>query len=219
MHQLVAIDFSISSTAMSIRKDGVDYHFSFVPNYDQTSSKFKVHRQLDPLVKIVSYEKAEKVEGYSEGELVKLQNAQNLAKAICAEITGAGALKPRVAFEGFSFGSRGSSFIDLIVFNTFAKKHIMDTYFCPIEVGSPATIKKHFCGKGNATKAEMFSRFAQVPGHLRDLIVSVIGEIDPEKEPPKPIDDIVDSVAILNWMSGAPPCAPQAQARKKVQKK
>jgi hypothetical protein len=220
MHQLVAVDFSMSSTAVSVRKDNTITIFSFVPNYDPKLSKFRLHGSLAPHVQVIGYERAEKVDGYSENEAIKLGNAQNLAKAIVMAIRSTGVLKPRVAFEGFSFGSRGSSFIDLIVFNTFAKKQIMDHFFCPIEVISPATIKRHFSGKGNATKSEMFQAFLERPSSFRDHVSSLVGPLAPEKDPPKPIDDVVDSLAILGWMSGEEPKAQEkAPKAKKAPKK
>lgn len=196
MRELVSIDFSITSTAMVIDRRGELLHFVFVPAVDKTS-KFKVHRALEGLVEVVEYgAKPVTADEYALRDAEKLAGAQRLSAAIVGviarECTG-----PRVVFEGFSFASKGASFIDLIVYNSFAKKAIMDRFGQCVSVLAPGTIKSRYSGKGNNKKPEMYEAFLRrEAGPLRDAILSVVGPYSPAMKLPKPVDDLVDAVAI-----------------------
>ena len=120
-----------------------------------------------------------------------------------ADVIGRRCTDPQVTFEGFSYASKGSSFIDLIVFNSFAKKAIIDRFGCRIAVLAPGTIKKRYSGKGNSRKPEMYQAFLErESGPLRDAVYGLVGDYSADMKIPKPIDDLVDAVAIAGIVSG-----------------
>ena len=107
-------------------------------------------------------------------------------------------------FEGFSFGSKGNSFIDLIEFNSMLRHAlVMATSPENIHVISPSDNKKIFSGKGNADKSLMLSAFLEKehvsePG-LKDYVSKNLSNLYVEKDNSikKPIDDIIDSYALV----------------------
>lgn len=92
--------------------------------------------------------------------------------------------------EGYSLGAT-SGLVFNIAENTSLLKQYMDTHSIPFQTPTPSQVKKNFTGKGNSKKdamvAEFYKRFPD--GKLHELIGI--------KEMAKPIDDIVDSCAVL----------------------
>ena len=95
-----------------------------------------------------------------------------------------------VCIEGYSMGAT-SGLVFNIAENTSLLKQYMWSQKIPFTTPTPSQVKKNFTGKGNAKKdamvAEFYRRFPD--GHLHELIGI--------KEMAKPIDDIVDSCAVL----------------------
>lgn len=196
MRELVSIDFSINSTAMVIDRRGELLYFVFVPCMDK-SAKFKAHRALAGVVEVVEYgSRGATASAYAEKDAEKLAGAQRLSADV-VRVIARECESPRVVFEGFSFASKGASFIDLIVYNSFAKKAIMDRFGACVSVLAPGTIKSRYSGKGNNKKPEMYEAFLRrESGALRDAILAVAGPYRPDMKLPKPVDDLVDAVAI-----------------------
>jgi hypothetical protein len=201
MPERVSIDFSMTSTAMVVDVDGVLTHHIFVPEIDK-GAKYKGHRAIEHLVEILVYGTSGRGAAFSDREADKLEDAQRLS-CMVADVIARRCTDPKVTFEGFSYASKGSSFIDLIVFNSFAKKAIIDRFGCRIAVLAPGTIKKGYSGKGNSRKPEMYQAFlARESGPLRDAVFGLVGEYSPDMKVIKPIDDLVDAVAIATIGSG-----------------
>jgi Holliday junction resolvasome RuvABC endonuclease subunit len=95
-----------------------------------------------------------------------------------------------VCIEGYSMGATAGLVFN-IAENTSLLKQYMWSQKIPFTTPTPSQVKKNFTGKGNAKKdamvAEFYRRFPD--GKLHELIGI--------KEMAKPIDDIVDSCAVL----------------------
>ena len=197
----VSIDFSMTSTAMVVEVGGHRSHHIFVPEMGK-GAKYKGHRAIEHLVEIHAYGTSGRGAAFSDREADKLEDAQRLS-AMVADTIARTCVDPRVTFEGFSYASKGSSFLDLVVFNSFCKKAIMDRFGCRIAVLAPGTIKKQYSGKGNNRKPEMYQAFLErESGPLRDAVYALVGDYSPDMKLPKPIDDLVDAVAIAGIVSG-----------------
>ena len=193
---IIGIDFSINSTSVCLRGEETRF-FSFVPNYRSNLSGFKVHNQLSDLIEVVSYAKESSSKDSIEDQSIKLSNADILSYTIMKSITPFVKDVPEIRIEGFSFGSKGNSFIDLITYNTFLKVKMIQEWGHCISVISPKTNKKLFSGNGNASKCDMLRKFIE---KNQDPLQQRFLEMDLNKEGefniPKPIDDLVDSWAL-----------------------
>lgn len=210
---LIGIDFSINSTAITIKNDSGDYQwFVFVPNYKQGKKCFKVHENLEHdltsrYFTICSYEK-ETIYDKDTEQKIKMKNAYNLSEVIVSTILKekekSQEVISQIFIEGYSFASKGKAFIDLVTFNTFLKVKLIQNFGYCLSVVPPMTIKKNFTGKGNASKCEMVTRYLNetINNEKATIFQTLLKNEIPkwqEKEYviPKPIDDIIDSIAIL----------------------
>jgi hypothetical protein len=194
---IIGIDFSINSTAVCLKtEDGIRL-FSFVPNYKKTLSAFKIHEEISEVVDVVSYKKDPSSKDPIEDQAIKLSNADVLSYTIIRTIKPFVTEIPDIRIEGFSFGSKGNSFIDLITYNTFLKtKLILEWGHC-ISVVSPKTVKKMYTGNGNASKVDMVKKYLELgSGNFYEKLKSLNLKLEENSTIPKPIDDLVDSVAL-----------------------
>ena len=197
----IGIDFSINSTAVTINKDGELTIFSFVPNYRSELAGSKMHKALSDLIYVISYEKGGNTKDALADQRIKLLNADNLSDKILEAIKPIILEIPEIRIEGFSFGSKGNSFIDLVSFNTFLKVKLIQTYGHCIDVVPPKSLKKTYTGNGNASKCDMLRKFLEVKDTpFKERLVELGLDRVEEFTLPKPIDDIIDSIA-LSWVS------------------
>jgi hypothetical protein len=108
----------------------------------------------------------------------------------------------KIALEGFSYGSTGNSFIDIIQYNTFLRSSLLNVYGADkIYIMQPSHVKK-LAGKGNANKHYMVNAFQSNildDQSLEDTTLwNWLKDKDYSEKIPKPIDDLVDSYFILN---------------------
>lgn len=96
--------------------------------------------------------------------------------------------------EGYSFGA-SSGLVFNIAENASLIKQYMDVNGIKFSTPTPSQVKKNFTGKGNAKKEMMVDKFYQEFPHIK------LHEILGIKEMTKPIDDIVDSYAVLRCHS------------------
>lgn len=197
----IGIDFSINSTAVAINKDGELTIFSFVPNYRSELAGSKMHKALSDMISVISYEKGGNTKDPLADQRIKLQNADNLSYQIIEAIKPFIVETPQIRIEGFSFGSKGNSFIDLVSFNTFLKVKLIQAYGHCIDVVPPKSLKKIYTGNGNASKCDMLRKFLEVKDTPFKLRLVELG-LDRAEEFTlvKPIDDIIDAIA-LSWVS------------------
>lgn len=193
----IGIDFSINSTAITINDNGNIKMFSFVPNYKPESTAFKNHKALSDLIEIRSYEKANSSKNPIEDQAIKLKNANSLSDSIIEAISPFVTDNPQIRIEGFSFGSKGNSFIDLITYNTFLKVKLIQKWGHCISVIPPKSLKKLYTGNGNASKCGMLSYYLLNNGEVFAERLREMGlEREGEFVVPKPIDDVIDSIAL-----------------------
>lgn len=191
---IIGIDFSINSTAVSILNCDDLHVFSFVPNLQKGKAAYKIHENLEPEIKLVSYDKLEYTKNSIEDQKIKLKNAESLVEQIINQISSFSPIEIRI--EGFSYASKGNSFIDLIVFNTYLKVKLIDKYGHIISVIPPKTLKKSYTGNGNATKCDMLRKFINEEIELSKKISQLNIVKEEEFKIQKPIDDIVDAFAL-----------------------
>lgn len=199
----IGIDFSINSPAICIFEEST---YNFIGFYNQEGKKFekkdpsdyKYHRSLLDLedVDIMHFNRRRKHENYSIDQRQKIEDSHTLGKHI-SEVVGIETCK--IGIEGYSYGSKGNSFIDLISFNSVMRHVLYMETKSEIIVKTPSQIKI-LAGKGNANKGMMYEYFCQ--NTTKDLNIEkssfwkwcveqkFLGEI------PKPVDDLVDSYFI-----------------------
>jgi len=136
-------------------------------------------------------------------EREKLTDGQNIADLISnILITLYGTQNHKIALEGFSYGSKGNSFIDIVQYNTFLRNEIVNGWGVEnISIYQPSHVKK-LAGKGNANKHYMVKAFQDDVFNDKDLRKTDLWKWTQDKDftekIPKPIDDLVDAYFILN---------------------
>jgi hypothetical protein len=197
---IVGIDFSINSTAVCIKMGEKHHLFSYVPNYITGKTAFKIHDSLKGIVITQGYVKAPKAKDSIEEQYNKLLNADQLSDIIMMTFEYMGISQTdvqEIRIEGFSYGSKGNSFIDLITYNTFLKVKLIQKFGHIIKVVPPKTLKKAYTDNGNATKCDMLRTFlgksnSRLSDKIREMNIVKEGEFNI----PKPLDDLVDSIGL-----------------------
>lgn len=195
----IGIDFSINSTAITVlHDDGHREYFSFVPNYQPKKAAFKYHSEFSDLISVISYEKLECVKNNIQDQQIKIQNAANLSKAIIDTLDVEFCNCNRINIEGFSFASKGNSFVDMIQYNTFLKARLLLDYNQLLFSIPPKSLKKLFTGNGDASKGNMIQFYIDnYPSELSERINELRLDLgNKSAKIPKPFDDLIDSIAL-----------------------
>ena len=95
-----------------------------------------------------------------------------------------------VQIEGYAMGA-SSGLVFQIAENTGLLKHYMWKAGIKFDAIAPTAVKKSFTGKGNAKKEQMIEEFTRRTG------VDISQMIGVNSPTTKPVDDLVDSYAIL----------------------
>ena len=194
---IIGIYFSINSTALVIKTEKGHIYFSFVPNYNEKLKAFSIHEELKSPLIVRSYKKDNPIKNAVEDQSIKLRNADKLSDEIIDSLKILDIIPTEIRIEGFSYGSSGNSFIDLITFNTFLKVKLIKAYGHIIKVVPPKTLKKAYTGNGNASKCDMLRSYIEKgEGKLHSKIRSLGIVKEEEFKIPKPIDDIIDAIAL-----------------------
>ena len=208
----IGIDFSINSPSMMYCKDDEEYHFvSFFNDEgkDWKNSKaktFRYHNLLfeNNVVEMIPYTRLTISKDYRQEQKDKMADAMKLALLVINKIKSIVSEDEdvKIGLEGFSFGSKGASYIDLIMYNCFLRYKIVET-FGPdsLVIVSPSEGKKLFSGKGNANKEKMIESF--ISNFIGDEKIENTelwkfcssNELDYNNI--KPIDDLIDSCGIF----------------------
>ena len=198
---IVGIDFSINSTALAIKIGKDTLLFSFVPNYKPGKAAFKVHDALKEIITTVGYTKEASSKDSLEDQCIKLRNADNLSNEILTifKLLSLEDQITEIRIEGFSYASKGNSFIDLITFNTFLKVKLIQKFGHIIKVVPPKTLKKAYTGNGNASKCDMVRHYMN---SSNEKLQQKILEMNIVKEDdfviPKPLDDLIDAIGLTS---------------------
>ena len=204
----IGIDFSLNSPAVTVETEKEIRFFSFfnVDNYEwdrpNPLKKFKMHNEISSYVCMKPYSRQKNSQWtYAEEQSAKMSDAEFISKYIINTLDEYLTSDTIVSLEGFAFASSGSSFIDLILFNSFLRKDLIDKIGSEhVEIVAPASAKK-LAGKGNADKEYMVNAF------LNDVLndnkltntdfYKYLSSIEIDFKNIKPIDDIVDSYFIM----------------------
>lgn len=207
----VGIDFSLNSPSITIRQSNNEYTFISLFNNDGKKWKEKNlktytnHKNLydNNIVIIKDYEREITSNDYSIKEQQKMNDAIKLANLVVSTLNEYIIDKESrviISIEGFSYNSQGMSYIDLIMYNSFLRKVLVETYgFENVIVIAPKSAKK-FAGKGNADKNYMINAFKT--NTLKDTIIlysslfKYVNSEDFDVEHIKPVDDLIDSYFI-----------------------
>ena len=208
------IDFSLNSPGTCTQDHKGKYTFITFFNYgnriwDEEGRKipksFSVHKELmdDKAILGFPYYRQVKDKDFLLREREKLTDGQNIADLISnILITLYGTKNHKIALEGFSYGSKGNSFIDIVQYNTFLRNEIVNGWGVEnISIYQPSHVKK-LAGKGNANKHYMVKAFQDDVFNDKDLRKTDLWKWTQDKDftekIPKPIDDLVDAYFILN---------------------
>jgi hypothetical protein len=165
----IGIDYSMTSPGIVILKSKYCYNWvSLSQGFDENKKKSKLHNLINALPNCIvqGYER-DKRDNYSENELQKIVNAENLAKQACEailKVIGDPFQYDRLHFgiEGYAFGAKGNSLIDIVTYSAILRRMLFakftNAYF---SFYTPSEIKK-FAGKGNFKKTEMFEAFVNM---------------------------------------------------------
>jgi len=199
----IGIDFSINSPALCILENDTYHFFGF---YNEEGKKFEKkdpsdyaqHRKIMSLtdVDIIHFNRRKRNENYSIDQKQKIEDSHSLGMLISEVI---GLENSLVGIEGYSYGSKGNSFIDLISFNSVMRHIVYTENNSEIIVKTPSQIKT-LAGKGNANKGMRFEYFLQNTTKDPNLEKSAFWKWCVEQkfvgEIPKPVDDLVDAYFI-----------------------
>lgn len=204
----IGIDFSLTSPGICINMQD-EYHFislfdtSSVKDWEK-SNKFETHRNLSTIIQTIPYRRITQEGDYNLSEGLKMTNARILAERIVIILSDiVKGDDVTIGIEGFSFGSKSSSYIDLVMYQTILRVRLIEEFGEVLVVLSPSHIKKSFTGKGNANKELMIKSFIESDDEkiLKNNFHKYIKEIYKDSiVVDKPIDDLVDSFAILKCL-------------------
>lgn len=204
----IGIDYSLNSPGICIYND-IDKEHEFISlshNKEENLLKKKIsqglihHKNLrdNKAAEIIFYSRKGNDKDYIREQHNKVFDADLVANRI-VDLLPEGAV---IAMEGFSYGSKGSSFIDIIFANAILRQKIFTMFAAGIfEEGpivySPSEIKK-YAGKGNANKVLMYKYFLEKgqDSKFKDYVKTL--EID--ENIPKPIDDLIDAYWICEFL-------------------
>lgn len=210
----IGIDFSLNSPAVCIKKHDGSYRFISFFNFgnrDWGSLKipkaFHLHRDLSnsDTIMAIPYNRQVGSKDFLENQREKLIDGKTIADLIVnylITLYGTGSVK--IALEGFSYGSTGNSFIDIIQYNTFLRSLMLNAYGAKnIYIVQPSHVKK-LAGKGNANKHFMAKAFQDNvlndPQLEKTKLWNWTKDKDFSEKIPKPVDDMIDSYFIMKTL-------------------
>lgn len=210
----IGIDFSLNSPAACVKQYDNSYSFISFFNFgdrDWESKKipkaFNLHRELSDNDTIIAipYNRQLSSKDFQESQREKLIDGKSIAELIIGYLVMSyGTSNVKIALEGFSYGSVGNSFIDIVQYNTFLRSLILDAYQPKnIYIAQPSYVKK-IAGKGNANKHFMVNAFQKNVLNDHELektkFWNWIKDKDFSEKIPSPIHDLVDSYFIMKTL-------------------
>ena len=207
----IGIDFSLVSPAICIYKNNEYKFISFFDDYGKDwkkskSKKFQYHNMLSEIMDLIPYTRHIDNKDYRTEQTTKMQSARMIAdiivKRLKEEVNNDEVI---IGLEGFSYGSISSSTLDLALYNSFLRIKLLEAFGenC-IVIISPTEGKKNLSGKGNANKDLMIDSF--ISNRLEDDELTncdfwkFCSSNQLDYKDIKPIDDLVDSFAILKCL-------------------
>jgi hypothetical protein len=209
----IGIDFSINSPSVCVETNGCDMRWLSLFNCDgkqwqkpNPTKEFKWHNKLIGLVRLAPYirYKAGKNTDYIEEQQQKIKDAFALATHAVMQIRETIPCEEyeiaTISLEGFAFGSKGNSFIDLIMYNSILREKLFHEFGGKVIFIIPPAQAKKLAYKGNANKEDMIRAFIKCEDEtLRKTALwkMLAKEKNIDFNSIKPIDDLVDSYWIM----------------------
>ena len=214
---LVGIDFSISSPAFCVYRDG-KYTWGSVTRSDRTRESL-IKNSKKPYSTLDGHDgfildyimKGDLPSDYSERERAKIGYFLDIVLTLWNRIENiieeSGDKDVKVAIEGLSFSSNGNALIDISMATALLRERICryvgsENFY----VFSPTSIKK-FALKGNSKKDELYEHLSnrENDGTNLDIFCRILKDNKSEwitgaKQVNKPIDDLVDATWILLYL-------------------
>jgi len=205
----IGIDYSLNSPSICIDNNGQIRFMSLFNtegaewNREKPLKKFFMHNALSSFVSMLPYQRTAKDKKwtYAQEQSAKMNDAKMISDMIAHLLEPYFSETLKISLEGFAFASNGASFIDLILFNSFLRKEIIDRLGTDcLEIVAPTSAKK-LAGKGNADKEFMIKAFMN--NVLNDDSLSetelwkYLQNTELDFKNIKPLDDIVDSYFIM----------------------
>lgn len=206
--EFVGLDFSITSPALCYYNlSSKKYKFvSFARDMKETRKKYRLHYKLMELgMDVYGYNFTAKYKDYDLDEQQKIHNASELGNLIYSSLPDRVWQNAVVGIEGFSYASKGKSFIDLIKYNSIFQHMFKVKYSRTMHVVPPTTLKKEV-GKGNMKKIEIFEKcksdvFNDPSFTDTALYETICGlEYETSNKIEKPIDDLLDAYILVKYM-------------------
>jgi hypothetical protein len=187
---IVGIDMSKNSPGVCIREDEKLTFLSFIRGEENKRNSAHYTSLKERGIKIVNNPRSTKIREYSELESWKIEDATLLAETIIANLPDD---VDMVGIEGFSYGSKGNSGLDIAGYAYCIRRELYKKYgsskFC---VFSPGNVKKT-AGKGNAGKDEIMQFFLACEDETLRSNLFWKGLYEGELTKEKPVDDLVDA--------------------------
>ena len=203
----IGIDFSLTSPAVCVYKNGEYFFISFFndggKDWRKSKSKsYRYHNELKDIIEVIPYTRNIDDSNYRNEQKTKMADALMIVNLIIEKIKTFIDGDVIIGLEGFSYGSISSSTLDLAMYNSFLRMKLIENFGSDVlNIVSPTEGKKVLFGKGNAKKDDMIQSF--IDNRLKDDILEsnafwkYCKENGVDFKQPKPIDDLVDAYGIL----------------------
>jgi hypothetical protein len=186
---IIGIDMSKNSPGVCVREDDKLTFISFIRGAEtkRNTGHFSTLRERG--VQIVMNPRGTKEKDYSELEIWKIEDASLLAKTIVSQLPEEADM---VGIEGFSYGSKGNSGLDIAGYAYCLRQAIYEKYGKKMCIFAPSNVKKT-AGKGNAGKPEIKKFFLESDDQTLKLNMFWKGLYENEIVDEKPVDDLIDA--------------------------
>jgi len=158
MSCIIGIDPSLNSTGVVVKNNN-NYKYYVIGSH--TEKQF-VEDAKNFGVIYLQYEKPEKTKNYCSDELVETARIDTIAKNIAKIVSACKLENPQIYMEGCALRALGKV-ESLFALNFLIRIRIQETFEknenYRLFIKSPSENKKHFSGKGNASKELMVSTF------------------------------------------------------------
>ena len=203
----IGIDFSLTSPAICVYKNGLYSFISFFndggKDWKKSKSKtYKYHNELYGIIDVIPYTRKIDDSNYRSEQKTKMSDALMIVNLIIDKLKSIIDDEVIIGLEGFSYGSISSSTLDLAMYNSFLRMKLIENFGSDVlNIISPTEGKKMLFGKVNAKKEDMIQSF--IDNRLEDDILikndlwKYCKENGVDFKQPKPIDDLVDAYGIL----------------------
>ena len=211
--QIVAIDFSLNSPGIVVRKENELKFISYIKVGIGTKAETKMQEELAMLDDIILQFQPTFTtsKDFSDKEISKLQRFITMANDMILLIEQHVSVKDPIifGFEGVSYGSGGggtNNLIDLAAAAAIFKFCLLQKFKhedTNIVTVAPTTIKKH-AGSGRLKKRELWDVF--VENQLNDSLLNENSVWDFARnlkigvKVPKPFDDLIDAYFLASYL-------------------